>query len=116
MSLIVEQLTKEYGSQKAVSDISFEVRKGEIVGFLGPNGAGKSTTLKIATTYLPPTSGTVVVGGFDVTVHPMAVKKSRGICPSTTRSTWIFTCMSTSLLSASCTVFMVRRSRAVLPK
>ena len=81
MSLIVEQLTKEYGSQKAVSDISFEVRKGEIVGFLGPNGAGKSTTLKIATTYLPPTSGTVVVGGFDVTVHPMAVKKITGYLP-----------------------------------
>ena len=57
MSLRLKNLTKIYGSQKAVNDISFEIEKGEIVGFLGPNGAGKSTTMKIATCYLPPTSG-----------------------------------------------------------
>ena len=81
MSLIVENLTKEYGAQKAVNNISFEVKEGEIVGFLGPNGAGKSTTLKIATTYLPPTSGRVVVGGFDVVADPMAVKNITGYLP-----------------------------------
>ena len=81
MSLIVEQLTREYGAQKAVNNISFEVKQGEIVGFLGPNGAGKSTTLKIATSYLPPTSGTVIVGGHDVTSHPMSVKKITGYLP-----------------------------------
>lgn len=81
MSLLVQQLTKTYGPQKAVNDISFEVKKGEIVGFLGPNGAGKSTTLKIATSYLPPSSGTIVVGGYDVVSHPMAVKKITGYLP-----------------------------------
>jgi ABC-2 type transport system ATP-binding protein len=81
MSLIVQNLTKVYDQQKAVDDISFEVRQGEIVGFLGPNGAGKSTTLKIATSYLPPTSGKVTVGGFDVVNNPMAVKKITGYLP-----------------------------------
>ena len=81
MSLIVEHLVKEYGVQKAVNNISFEVKEGEIVGFLGPNGAGKSTTLKIATTYLPPTSGRVIVGGFDVVAQPMAVKSITGYLP-----------------------------------
>lgn len=81
MTLVIEHLTKAYGPHKAVDDISFEVRKGEIVGFLGPNGAGKSTTLKIATTYLPATSGRVVVGGFDVAAHPMAVKRITGYLP-----------------------------------
>ena len=81
MSLIVENLTKEYGPQKAVNNISFEVKEGEVVGFLGPNGAGKSTTLKISTSYLPPTSGRVIVGGFDVATQPMAVKKITGYLP-----------------------------------
>lgn len=81
MSLIVERLTKIYGAQKALDDISFQVREGEIVGFLGPNGAGKSTTLKIATGYLPPTAGKVIVGGFDVVANPMAVKKITGYLP-----------------------------------
>ncbi|MDQ2658517.1 MAG: gliding motility-associated ABC transporter ATP-binding subunit GldA, partial [Bacteroidota bacterium] len=71
----------EYGSQKAVDDISFEVKEGEIVGFLGPNGAGKSTTLKIATSYLPPTSGRVRVGGYDVVASPMEVKRITGYLP-----------------------------------
>ncbi|MGC1244055.1 MAG: gliding motility-associated ABC transporter ATP-binding subunit GldA [Chryseosolibacter sp.] len=81
MSLIVEHLTREYGPQKAVNNISFQVKEGEIVGFLGPNGAGKSTTLKIATGYLPPTSGRVVVGGFDVVDKPMEVKRITGYLP-----------------------------------
>ncbi len=81
MSLLVEHLTREYGPQKAVNDISFEVKEGEIVGFLGPNGAGKSTTLKIATSYLPPTSGRVLVGGHDVVASPMAVKRITGYLP-----------------------------------
>lgn len=81
MSLLVEHLTREYGSQKAVNDISFEVKEGEIVGFLGPNGAGKSTTLKIATSYLPPTSGRVLVGGHDVVARPMEVKRITGYLP-----------------------------------
>ena len=81
MSLIVEHLTREYGLQKAVSNISFQVNEGEIVGFLGPNGAGKSTTLKIAAGYLPPSSGRVTVGGFDVVAQPMAVKRITGYLP-----------------------------------
>jgi len=81
MSLIVEHLTKVYGPQTAVNDVSFEVKTGEIVGFLGPNGAGKSTTLKIATSYLPPTSGRVLVGGRDVVDDPMGVKKITGYLP-----------------------------------
>lgn len=81
MSLQVNHLTKLYGSQKAVNNISFAIQKGEIVGFLGPNGAGKSTTMKIATSYLPPTSGTILVNELDVVKQPMAVKKIIGYLP-----------------------------------
>jgi ABC-2 type transport system ATP-binding protein len=81
MSLFVKNLTKHYGPQKAVDNISFAVREGEIVGFLGPNGAGKSTTMKIATCFLPPTEGSVTVGGFDVVEHPMKVKRLTGYLP-----------------------------------
>lgn len=81
MSILVKNLTKIYGSQKAVNDISFEVGKGEIVGFLGPNGAGKSTTMKIATSYVPPTEGQVLVGGFDVVSHSIDVKRITGYLP-----------------------------------
>ena len=66
MSLQVQNLTKFYGQQKAVDDISFTVSEGEIVGFLGPNGAGKSTTMKIITGFMAPTSGSAVIAGFDV--------------------------------------------------
>src|SRR5215217_1830561 len=78
MSVVVSNLTKEYGSQKAVNQISFEVQPGQVVGFLGPNGAGKSTTMKIATCYLPPTSGTVEIAGFDVVKSPMDVRRNVG--------------------------------------
>lgn len=81
MSLVISHLTKQYGQQCAVKDISFSIEKGEIVGFLGPNGAGKSTTMKIATTYLPPTEGTVHVNGFDVIKQPMEVRKIIGYLP-----------------------------------
>src|SRR5688572_3689327 len=81
MSLLVQNLTKIYGSQKAVNNISFSVNKGEIVGFLGPNGAGKSTTMKIATGFLSPTSGTVKVDGLDVAEYPLEVKKITGYLP-----------------------------------
>lgn len=81
MSLLVQHLTKQYGQQQAVSNISFEVGSGEIVGFLGPNGAGKSTTMKIATSYVPPSSGTVKVAGFDVVNNPMEVKRVTGYLP-----------------------------------
>ncbi len=81
MSLQVAHLTKYYGQQKAVNDISFEINKGEIVGFLGPNGAGKSTTMKIATGYLPPNSGTVFVDGLDVLHHSLKVRKVTGYLP-----------------------------------
>ena len=78
MSIQVYQLTKEYGKQKAVDNISFTIQEGEIVGFLGPNGAGKSTTMKVITGFLPPTSGSVIVDGKDVTRNPMHVKQCTG--------------------------------------
>ncbi len=81
MSLVVKNLIKRYGPQQAVDAISFEVKTGEIVGFLGPNGAGKSTTMKIATGYLPPTEGQVLVGGFDVAAQPMEAKRITGYLP-----------------------------------
>ena len=81
MSLEVSGLSKHYGKQKAVDNISFSVREGEIVGFLGPNGAGKSTTMKIATCYLPPTEGTVLVNGLDVQRKPLDVRKVIGYLP-----------------------------------
>ena len=81
MSIQVAGLTKIYDTQKAVNNISFELKKGEIVGFLGPNGAGKSTTMKIITGYLPATSGKAVVCGYDVQEHPMEVRRRVGYLP-----------------------------------
>ncbi len=81
MSVSVNHLIKTYGQQNAVNDISFSVDTGEIVGFLGPNGAGKSTTMKIATCYLPPTSGTVEVCGDNVVDNPLEVRKNVGYLP-----------------------------------
>ena len=81
MSLQVKNLTKIYGTQKAVNNISFEIGEGEIVGFLGPNGAGKSTTMKIATSYVPPSEGQVTVSGFDVVSSPIEVKRITGYLP-----------------------------------
>ena len=77
----IEHLTKTYGTQHAVDNISFTAGRGEIVGFLGPNGAGKSTTMKIATGYLPPTAGTVRVAGHDVLTESLAVRRHVGYLP-----------------------------------
>ena len=79
----VEGLTKRYARTVAVDNISFEVEKGQIVGFLGPNGAGKTTTMRVLTCFLPPTSGTATVSGFDVLENPMEVKKRIGYLPET---------------------------------
>jgi len=81
MSVRVSQLTKVYGSQKAVNDISFEAKKGEVLGFLGPNGAGKSTTMKMATGYIPPTSGTIEVCGLDAVSDSKKTRKLIGYLP-----------------------------------
>lgn len=81
MSLQIQHLTKVYGHQKAVDDISFSIEQGEIVGFLGPNGAGKSTTMKIATSYLPPSAGSVLVNGIDVVERPLEVRRITGYLP-----------------------------------
>jgi ABC-2 type transport system ATP-binding protein len=79
----VEGLTKRYARTVAVDDISFEVAKGQIVGFLGPNGAGKTTTMRVLTCFLPPTAGAASVAGFDVLEHPMEVKRRIGYLPET---------------------------------
>ncbi|MFI5144817.1 MAG: ATP-binding cassette domain-containing protein [Ignavibacteria bacterium] len=81
MSIKVTNLTKYYGETLAVDDISFEVSKGEILGFLGPNGAGKSTTMKIITTYLPPTTGSITVDDLDVEEKSLDVRKKIGYLP-----------------------------------
>jgi len=79
----VEGLTKRYARHVAVDNISFEVAKGEIVGFLGPNGAGKTTTMRVLTCFLPPTSGKASIAGFDVLENPYEVKKRIGYLPET---------------------------------
>ena len=76
-----KRLTMHYGPVVALSNVSFEVKQGEIVGLLGPNGAGKSTAMKILTTYLYPTGGTAEVGGFDVIENPLAVRRVIGYLP-----------------------------------
>ena len=81
MSITVNNLTKNYGTQKAVDDISFTVNKGEIVGFLGPNGAGKSTTMKIITGYLPASTGSATVCGIPVIENSNETKKKIGYLP-----------------------------------
>src|SRR2546428_7497182 len=77
----VQEITKKYARNLAVDHISFEVEKGQIVGFLGPNGAGKTTTMRMLTCFLPPSSGTATVAGFDVLEAPFEVKKRIGYLP-----------------------------------
>ena len=79
----LQNVCKNYGLTRALIDISFSVKKGEIVGFVGPNGAGKSTTMKIITTYTAPTSGTCIVGGHDGLKEPLAVRTMIGYLPET---------------------------------
>ncbi|MCF8367830.1 MAG: ATP-binding cassette domain-containing protein [Bacteroidales bacterium] len=81
MDIVVENLTKKYGAQNAVDNISFRVKTGEILGFLGPNGAGKTTTMKAITTYLNPTQGSVRVGEYSIHDDPDMVKKNIGYLP-----------------------------------
>jgi ABC-2 type transport system ATP-binding protein len=81
MSISVRNLTKYYGEQAAVNDISFDVNTGEILGFLGPNGAGKTTTMKIITCYMPPSAGSVEVDGMSIFDHSLEVRKKIGYLP-----------------------------------
>lgn len=81
MSIEVAHLSKRFGSQKALDDVSFSIQKGEVVGFLGPNGAGKSTLMKILTTYLKADSGTARVNGYDLATQPREVQRSLGYLP-----------------------------------
>lgn len=81
MSIVVENVSKIYGQQRALNDVSFEINRGEIVGFLGPNGAGKSTMMKIITCYIPPSSGKVKVCGHDVMEQSIEAKRCIGYLP-----------------------------------
>ncbi len=81
MNIVVKNLTKKYGIQRAVDDISFEVKTGEILGFLGPNGAGKTTTMKAIVSFFAPNSGSIEIGGISVMEHPEEVKKQIGYLP-----------------------------------
>lgn len=84
MSITISNLTKEYGRQKAVDDISFEVKTGEILGFLGPNGAGKSTTMKIIACFISPTSGSVSLNGYNIFDHSRELRSRIGYLPEHT--------------------------------
>src|SRR5262245_59125612 len=77
----VQNLTKSFGPKLAVNDVSFSVERGEVLGFLGPNGAGKSTTMRMITGFIPPTAGTVKVGGYDMTDDPIPAKTLLGYLP-----------------------------------
>jgi ABC-2 type transport system ATP-binding protein len=81
MSINLKNISKKYGSQLVLDDVSFEVRKGEILGFIGPNGAGKSTTMKIITGYIPPTKGEVIINGMDAVEHSLKIRKIIGYLP-----------------------------------
>src|SRR5437762_4680769 len=74
----IDNLVKAFGPKRAVDGISFTVEKGEVLGFLGPNGAGKSTTMRIITGFMPPTSGAISVGGYDVLESPLEAKRLMG--------------------------------------
>ena len=79
--ITVEHLTKAFGPKLAVNDVTFTVNRGEVLGFLGPNGAGKSTTMRMVTGFIPPTSGTITVGGHDVLENPIPAKRMIGYLP-----------------------------------
>src|ERR1700757_394372 len=77
----VQNLAKLFGAKRAVNDISFSIERGEVLGFLGPNGAGKSTTMRMITGFIPPTAGTVKVGGHDMVDDPLPAKRLLGYLP-----------------------------------
>ncbi|MCZ7549429.1 MAG: ABC transporter ATP-binding protein [Anaerolineales bacterium] len=79
----VNELSKDYGSRRALDGLTFEARQGEVVGFLGPNGAGKTTTMRILTAYMPPTAGEAIVAGYDVVTESLEVRKRIGYLPET---------------------------------
>ena len=81
MSIVVDRLCKTYGNQQALNEISFSAKPGNIVAFLGPNGAGKSTTMKILSGFIPQSSGSATVCGFDVSTHSMEVRRQIGYLP-----------------------------------
>ena len=81
MDIIVDKITKTYGPQKAIDQLSFRVKTGEVLGFLGPNGAGKTTSMKAITCYLTPNEGDIFVGGVSVRENPDEVKKHIGYLP-----------------------------------
>src|SRR3981081_675580 len=99
--ITVTELTKRYARHTAVDHISFEVQRGQIVGFLGPNGAGKTTTMRILTCFLPPSSGTAMVAGFDVLKAPLEVKKRIGYLPEAPP-------LYLDMLTAECLTFVGR--------
>ena len=82
----IENLTKSFGAKNAVDNVSFSVERGDVLGFLGPNGAGKSTTMRMITGFLPPTAGSVSVGGFDVVESPLEAKRLIGYLPESAPS------------------------------
>lgn len=84
MGITASNLTKVYGTQKAVDDVSFEMNTGEVLGFLGPNGAGKTTTMRLLTCYLQPTAGSATLDGYDIYDHPEAVRRRIGYLPEDT--------------------------------
>src|SRR5436190_1162684 len=77
----VNNLTKVFGTKRAVDGIAFTVERGEVLGFLGPNGAGKSTSMRMITGFIPPTAGTVSVGGFDIVENPIEARRLIGYLP-----------------------------------
>ena len=81
MGILVQNLTKTYGDQRAIDNLSFEIGTGEIVGFLGPNGAGKTTTMKIITCFMPPSEGSVMLDGLNIFDHPLQIRQSIGYLP-----------------------------------
>ena len=85
--LKVDNLKKSFGAFQAVKGISFEVKKGEVLGFLGPNGAGKSTTMRMITGFIPPTSGTAVIDGHDIIQDPVGRRARWATCPRRRRAT-----------------------------
>jgi ABC-2 type transport system ATP-binding protein len=92
MSIEVKNISKNYGAQKALDNVSFSIQKGEIVGFLGPNGAGKSTLMKILTTYITADSGAATVNGFDVETQALNVQRGGGLFARTQSVVFRFIC------------------------
>jgi ABC-2 type transport system ATP-binding protein len=83
----LDRLAKRFGPVRAVEEVSFALRRGEVLGFLGPNGAGKSTTMRMLTGFIPPSAGSASVMGFDIVRRPIEAKRTWATCPRAPRST-----------------------------